>query len=942
MTGVNRFRAGQKPGGRAEALTPQFRVLYREFLFRIVDLELLAPQGDMTKLLGQFAALLLVISLWVFLPLVLAAGSFAQPEISLIFTWEFEFYLIASAMLVVGLFAVLSWESMFPDRRDVLVLAPLPIRARTLFRSKIAAVATALSLAVLLMNVFPGIAAPFALATAPTLPPPRVDPAMPPVRVEDMPAVLDRDLAPARLPNSGALAPGTRAVVTIGVVQQGVRRVFSYGTEKPDWLFEIGSITKTFTGLVLAQMVAQGKVTLDQPVRELLPAGTVAKPTGPEITLLDLITHHSGLPAMPDNFGPADAGNPYADYHVSDLYTYVARNGVAKPADAPFLYSNLGVGLLGQALANRAGMSWTDLVKAEVTGPLGMSDTVASLSPEQMRRFIQGYDGGHHPVRPWDVDALAGAGALRSTAGDMLTYLEAQLHPERTGPLAAAIRRSHELRADVKDGTRIALAWHYEAATGAYGHSGATGGYTSSVFFNPRDDYAAVVLLNTSELTAFADRLGEHIRQRLAGQPAVSLGSPLVAGSGSLGNHVRAFAAYWITMFAAGAFIFCSVLSIQGLAQLLPRQLYLRVSSVLQIALFCLLWAVYLWVNPFTATETLGGNPRWLLWLPPVWFFALFQELNSPVLPLLADVARRAWTGLAIAGCGAAASYLICYFRTLRKMVEQPDIMPGSRGIRWLPRFGNSLETAVGQFSVRTLLRSRQHRVIFAFYLGIGIAIALFIMRTPAARQIAASAASDPWHEVGVGLIASSILLLTAWVVGIRMVFSMPLELRANWLFRITPLPGAQGCLVARRRALRALSLIPFWAGSAVLFFWLWPWRAAAGHLVVLWLLGITVAELCLHGTQKIPFTCSYLPGKLNFHLTFWACLALFLLVVVKAAEWERTALGSPASYAAMLAILAIAAVLARRRTALLANSAEGELRFEEAPEPVILSLGIR
>src|SRR5262249_57325843 len=92
--------------------------------------------------------------------------------------------------------------------------------------------------------------------------------------------------------------------LAIGVWKDGERRVFIYGTAKPDSLFELGSISKTFTGLMLAQMVVQGKVRLDEPVRELLPPGTVTKPPDSEITLLDLATHHSGLPAMPDNMRP--------------------------------------------------------------------------------------------------------------------------------------------------------------------------------------------------------------------------------------------------------------------------------------------------------------------------------------------------------------------------------------------------------------------------------------------------------------------------------------------------------------------------------------------------------------------------------------------------------------------------------------------------------------
>jgi serine-type D-Ala-D-Ala carboxypeptidase/endopeptidase len=361
-------------------------------------------------------------------------------------------------------------------------------------------------------------------------------PAIAPVDAASMQRVLSRDLQPAL--KSGALAPETSGGITIGIVRHGVRRIFAYGTAKSDSIYEIGSITKTFTGLVLAQMIAQGLVELNEPVRALLPAGVVAKPQGSEISLLDLITQHSGLPRLPDNLARSNPGNPYADYHAADLYRFLTRRGVAKVGNPPFLYSNLGVGLLGQALANRARMTYSNLVAQEVTGPLGMQDTVVALSTEQQRRLIAGHTSDHRVAQSWDLDVLAGAGAIRSTADDMLTYLEANLHPENIVPrgasaaskirtLPTSLALSHELRADAEPGMRIAFAWIYDPATGSYWHDGATGGYSSFAFFNPNGDYAAVVLMNTtiSANGSFADLVGQHIGQRLAGQPSVSLGN---------------------------------------------------------------------------------------------------------------------------------------------------------------------------------------------------------------------------------------------------------------------------------------------------------------------------------------------------------------------------------------------------------------------------------
>ena len=360
-----------------------------------------------------------------------------------------------------------------------------------------------------------------------------IDPAMPPVAIAQLKSVIDADLASGA--TLGDLAPETGGGVTIGVVSHGKRLVWTYGAAKANSVFEIGSISKTFTGLILAQMAAQNKVKLDEPVRALLPAGTVAAPaSGGEITLLDLSAQRSGLPRLPDNLTSADESNPYADYDVKALYAYVAAHGVALPAMPQFGYSNLGVGLLGQALAERAHTTYEALLKKQVTGPLGMRDTVITIPAALQARFIQGHDGEHKPAHAWDIPALAGAGAIRATAGDMLTYLEAQLHPDHLPAtarnsaegktLAAAIAASHEIRGEVGYRSHIALNWFHDDTTGCFWHNGATGGYSAFALFSPERDFAVVVLGNTSPGSAdFTDTLGRHIGQRLNGLPAVSL-----------------------------------------------------------------------------------------------------------------------------------------------------------------------------------------------------------------------------------------------------------------------------------------------------------------------------------------------------------------------------------------------------------------------------------
>jgi hypothetical protein len=293
---------------------------------------------------------------------------------------------------------------------------------------------------------------------------------------------------------------------------------------------------------------------------------------------------------------------------------------------------------------------------------------------------------------------------------------------------------------------------------------------------------------------------------------------------------------------------------------------------------------------------------------------------------------------LIVAICATAMAYAASYLRTLRKIVEEPDIVPGLRG-GWLPRFGDLFETALVQFSVRSLLRSRQHRMIFAFYLGIGFAFAILFLNAPPA--LSGPGTGGAWDALSVPLLASTILLMGVWVVGARVVFSLPLDLRANWIFRAMPFGAGRQCLRSRRRALLALSVAPACAVSAAFLFSLWPWKMAAAHLAILAFLGIILAEFSFDGIQRLPFTCSYLPGKSNLHLTFWLWSVLLVTGITGAAVNEREALKSPASGAAVLAALGSAALFAVLRNNWLAKPYQAELRFEEIPPHQLLSLDL-
>ena len=338
--------------------------------------------------------------------------------------------------------------------------------------------------------------------------------AAPPLTLDKLSAELDAELKP--LLENPELAGWRDGGVAIGIYDKGKQRVLTYGTAKPDSLFEIGSITKTFTGLILSEMVIDKKITLDTPVRELLPPGTVAKPAGPEITMLALATHHSGLPRMPDNFHPADPANPYANYTQKDLYDYMAKQGVAQKPNAEFSYSNLGMGLAGNALANKAGEPYATLLQQDVLDPLHMQHTFIVIPPVEEKNFITGHNGKGAPVHGWDLNAMAPAGGIRSDAGDMLKYVVAQLHPP-AGIIAQAVALQHEPRADAGPG-KIAINWLIDPKTENYSHGGATGGYLTFALFNVKNDLAAIVLVNRQ--SNLAPSLGARIAALLEGNPA--------------------------------------------------------------------------------------------------------------------------------------------------------------------------------------------------------------------------------------------------------------------------------------------------------------------------------------------------------------------------------------------------------------------------------------
>jgi serine-type D-Ala-D-Ala carboxypeptidase/endopeptidase len=309
--------------------------------------------------------------------------------------------------------------------------------------------------------------------------------------------------------------------IVVGVIDSHGRRIVTYGApekgdQRPldgDTLFEIGSITKVFTALLAADMAQRGEVKLDDPIQKYLPAAVkIPERGGKQITLIDLATHTSGLPRMPENFRPKDPSRPYADYTVDALYSFLSSYELRRDIGVKYVYSNLGFGLLGLGLAQRAGMDYEKLVVARICDPLGMTSTRITLSDSLRRRFAAGHTSDLVTVPEWEIPSLAGAGALRSSANDLLTFLAAMMG-YTDNPLAAAQKKTLSIKRPTgAPFMETGMGWDIDTRGGSeiISKGGATAGYTSFIGYSPQSRVGVVALANTSAGEGTTD-IGQHL-----------------------------------------------------------------------------------------------------------------------------------------------------------------------------------------------------------------------------------------------------------------------------------------------------------------------------------------------------------------------------------------------------------------------------------------------
>ena len=299
----------------------------------------------------------------------------------------------------------------------------------------------------------------------------------------------------------------------VAIVDADTTLSTGYGTIKegqqliPDeaTIFEIGSVSKVFTGILFADAVQRKVVGLNSLVNDLLPAASGLKLKGQDVALSHLATHTSGLLRLPVNFKILDASDPYIHYNLEKLWDGVKGYRPPRKPGA-YLYSNWGMGLLGALISKAQSKTYAELLSTRITKPLELHDTAIHLSKSQQSRLAQGYAGLGQPAKPWDLASLAGAGGVRSTMSDMIRFMQAHF---KKSPLHSTLNAALNEQVKLPNGQRMGLGWHIARDGMTRWHNGMTGGYASYMAMVPQRQLGVIVLANTAsdEVTVVGEQL---------------------------------------------------------------------------------------------------------------------------------------------------------------------------------------------------------------------------------------------------------------------------------------------------------------------------------------------------------------------------------------------------------------------------------------------------
>jgi CubicO group peptidase (beta-lactamase class C family) len=293
--------------------------------------------------------------------------------------------------------------------------------------------------------------------------------------------------------------------LSIGIYQNGKDNFYNYGEIKrnteilstPNTIYEIGSLSKTFCGLLLAKAIEEKKVKAADDIRLYLPNDKYdnLETRGKPIQLIHLANHTSGLPRLPEDLKKQpgyDSLNPYKNYSRQMVFNYLKKVKLNSEPGKIFEYSNLGMGLLGIILERVYGKTFEELISEKICKPYNMNNTAVKLEAERLKMFCSGYNAEGKETPYWDLGDLAAAGGIRSTTADMLIYLKTNAEEKDE-----AIKLSHQPTLNNEN----AMAWfivNTKQGNKLLWHNGGTFGFSSFCGFIVEKKYAVVVLSNSA------------------------------------------------------------------------------------------------------------------------------------------------------------------------------------------------------------------------------------------------------------------------------------------------------------------------------------------------------------------------------------------------------------------------------------------------------------
>ena len=424
--------------------------------------------------------------------------------------------------------------------------------------------------------------------------------------------------------------------------------------------------------------------------------------------------------------------------------------------------------------------------------------------------------------------------------------------------------------------------------------------------------------------------------------------APLVSG----GNNAT-FAVMWrligvhaLAVSMAGLFVALSFASVQGvLINILSGRAFRRISPWVQMACMALLISV-LFLTPLLCAMVrplFEGRSPLLRWFPPFWFLAFYVDLlpGRPGGPLFHELAPMAPRALAVSAAAFALTYLAGYHRHTRRVLESLETAADAPGYlrvcfdravnRWL--LPHPLERASFHFINNTVLRSARHRLFLATYAGLAVALAL-----PSIFQVGTRPGAPILTFLSGGLLMIPLTLSFLTVTGLRAVFNLPADLRANWIFQVCESEERVRHIRAARKWMVAMGIVPLFALLAPFEIYFRGWWPGFVHISFALLLSLVLMNLLLVWFRKIPFTCSYFPGKMAMATMALIYLISFVAYCFTMSDVEKALIDAPGKllllYAALVAVLAAIARLERSELVV-----DDVLIYEDQPEPAVRTL---